>query len=355
MNHLKKRFCILAIALVVLSITLTSISFAWFTLTTNPEMANIVATVGANQNLEIALDDGYQTQTDVDMASLADGGTQGSTAGDPYTWGNLVDLSKAFGSSIPLLRPVKYTFDQEKMEYAKYTVDGRVHSLGQLQSVVVSDYDGKGTKGGVRFYAPETDSEDSYAYSVTYWLRSNLAGDVSLSEDAKRANDGTDTTTGVNGVMGGGSYIGIPLAGNGTADEMDRFVSNMRVVFVDESTSPRTVIFEASIGAGYSDGTERRYNLVTQPTAVGDNPVYVSEVPASPIALAANEGKKVTMYVYLEGEKITNSGALLYDTNGVKINVQFDHSAIKDDTPEGGAMTGDTTSESVYVGGGVSN
>ncbi len=356
MRHLKKRFCIVTAILAVLACTLTGTSYAWLVITTNPEVTNIVASVGANQNLEIALDDGYLTQTDVDLASVsADGASQGSTAGDPYTWGNLVDLSKAFESSVPMLRPVRFVISStNSIEYPRYDLDGRLHSLGTLQPTTVSDYSGKGTKGGVKFYSPDGKPEDGYAYSVTYWMRSNLSGDVTLSEAAKRANDGTGATTGVNGVMGEGSYISIPLAGNGTAAEMDRFVSKLRVVFMDETRAPSSVIFEASIGAGQSDGVERKYNLVTRPTNAGDQPIYVSTRAAQPISLNANEGRKVTMYVYLDGEDITNKEALLYDTDGVKINIQFDHSAIRDETSEGGAMTGDTAPDSAY-GGGVSN
>ncbi len=350
MEKIKLRFITAAAILLALTCTLTGTSYAWFTLATNPEIINIIASVEANQNLEIALDDGYGSEVDVDMASLSFGESQGSTAGDPYTWGNLVDLSKAFSVNVPTLRPTKLTLEPElKFEYAKYSVDGRVHSLGELAPAVISDYDGKGEKGGVRFFTPYGTNYDAYAYSVTYWVRSNMAGDVTLSEAAKRANDGTDTTEGVNGAVGEGSYISIPIAGNGTAAEMDAFMSRMRVLFVDESTTPHTVIFEASITAGVSDGVERKYGLVTNPTSAGENPVYISEYTANPISLAANVAKRFTMYVYLDGEDMQNRDALLYDTEGIKINVQFDHSAIRD-TVDGGAMTGDTSPDSVYGG-----
>ncbi len=342
MKHLKLKLYAAAAAVLVQGVMLTGVSYAWLTLTTNPEITNIVASVGANQNLEIALDDGYATAFDVDVASSVDG-AQGSVAGNPYTWGNLVDLTYAFSEDVPELRQVRLSLDGGVLfEYPLYGEDGRVSGLDELQAISIPDFEGRGDGGGVKFYVPDADSKsDGYAYSVTYWMRTNVSGEITLSEAAKRANDGTDVTEGVNGAMGDGSYISVPIAGNGTADVLDRFVSKLRVMFADESSGSPTVLFEASICAGKSDGTVRKYNLVTHAADAGDDPVYVSEVAYEPFRLDANVAKKVTMYVYLDGEDLANSDALLQDTNGVKINVQFDNSAIDVTNPSGGSMTGD--------------
>ncbi len=352
MEHLKKRLYLGIAMLVVSAVMLTGASYAWITLSTNPEISNVLTRVAGNQNLEIALDDGYSDMSEVDLASANAniGGNQGSTAGNPYTWGNYIDLTKVFKDQLVILRQVKFSANPIKMETAVYDVDGRVESLVELQSKVMSNYEGAGTKGGIKYYSTQETVESYYAYSISFWLRTNVTGDVSLSEAAKRANDGTGAETGVNGQMGKGSYISVPLAGNGPADVMDRYMSNMRLVFVDETTSPQ-ILFEASICSGTSDGSARTYKLVTSPSSAGANPVYVSDLEGGPIHLTEYEAKKITMYVYLDGEEITNSKAFLYELTGVEINVQFDNSAIVDDTADSGAMTGETTGNSAYTNG----
>ncbi len=343
MGHSKARLFAAAIALLNFSIVFTGVSYAWLSLSTNPEITNIVASVGANQNLEIALDDGYQTAFDVDMASSVSG-TQGSVAGNPYTWGNLVDLTYAFSGGVPELRQVKLNKTDSEIffEYPLYGEDGRVARLSKLQEIAVSNFLDLGDRGGVKFYVPDSSSKkDAYAYSVTYWMRTNVSGEITFSEAHKRADDGGNATEGVNGVVGGGSYISVPIAGNGTAQEMDRFMSRVRVLLIDETAGACNILFEASICAGESDGTERVYKLVTHSEDAGDNAVYKSDIPFTPFNLEANQAKKVTLLVYLDGEELTNADALLYDTEHVKINVQFDNSAIDAGSSSGGSMTGD--------------
>jgi hypothetical protein len=92
--------------LLVSSIMMVSSTYAWFTLSTAPEVTGITTSVGANGNLEMAL---LTTDTFGNMGSI------GSAVGDSsavqavneanITWGNLVDLSAAgYGlNSIALL------------------------------------------------------------------------------------------------------------------------------------------------------------------------------------------------------------------------------------------------------------
>lgn len=84
--------------LLVSSIMMVSTTFAWFTLSTAPEVTGITTSVGANGNLEIAL---LNTTTFANTSSISSAvGDSSAAAGKTVpqaniTWGNLVDLSDA--------------------------------------------------------------------------------------------------------------------------------------------------------------------------------------------------------------------------------------------------------------------
>lgn len=97
MNKTKKRQLnlknklIAAIAmLLVSSIMMVSTTYAWFTLSTAPEVQGITTTVGANGNLEIALADPTGNNN---LISSGVGDANESWLIKNLTWGNLLDLS----------------------------------------------------------------------------------------------------------------------------------------------------------------------------------------------------------------------------------------------------------------------
>ena len=103
--RLKERVVATVSLLLVSVIMLTTASFAWITMSVNPEVADISTSIAANGNLEIALASGT-------LSSLtAPGSTQIGDANLPIvsgnlTWGNLVNLSDpAYGLSNIVLRP----------------------------------------------------------------------------------------------------------------------------------------------------------------------------------------------------------------------------------------------------------
>ena len=88
--------------LLVSSIMLVSSTYAWFTLSTAPEVKGISTSVGANGNLEMALltsgtDEESNTFKNLDKITSAVGDSSAATgktlATANLTWGNLVDLS----------------------------------------------------------------------------------------------------------------------------------------------------------------------------------------------------------------------------------------------------------------------
>ena len=90
--------------LLVSSIMMVSTTYAWFTLSTAPEVTGITTSVASNGNLEIALSPASGVGTDVADATTQ---TQGWLQKN-LTWGNLLDLSDAsYGLASLTLAPAE--------------------------------------------------------------------------------------------------------------------------------------------------------------------------------------------------------------------------------------------------------
>lgn len=145
----KKKLTAAIAMLLVATIMMVSSTYAWFTLSTAPEVTGITTSVGANGNLEMALLNGNandDTATDADNSknTYKDMSRITSAVGDSIkelkdrniTWGNLVDLSDAsYGLSEITLNPARLSLaagTTEKinttsiLKTAKYGNDGRV-------------------------------------------------------------------------------------------------------------------------------------------------------------------------------------------------------------------------------------
>lgn len=127
--------------LMVSAIMLVSTTYAWFTLSTAPEVTGITTNVGANGNLEMMLLDesSYASQEEnLGVESrVGDSSTIQGVVAANKTWGNLVDLSDStYGLDGIVLTPAKLTLDKDtgtvgtSMLYApSYGTDGRVISV----------------------------------------------------------------------------------------------------------------------------------------------------------------------------------------------------------------------------------
>ena len=142
LNLRNKLFAAIAM-LLVSSIMMVSSTYAWFTLSTAPEVQGITTTIGANGNLEIALVNGFVNGNITD--GLVDTGTltqpNETTTNDysqgwetkNFTWGNLVNLSdSAYGLDNLVLRPAMlndYNLSTNPLYGPIYDTDGRVIDL----------------------------------------------------------------------------------------------------------------------------------------------------------------------------------------------------------------------------------
>ena len=97
-GHVRKRFMAAIAMLLISAIMLVSSTYAWFVLSTAPEVKGMSTTVGANGSLEIAL---RSTNAETGEDNPITSGTADSivTTGNWLvtngTWGNIIDLSDA--------------------------------------------------------------------------------------------------------------------------------------------------------------------------------------------------------------------------------------------------------------------
>lgn len=140
-QNLKRKLMSALAMLLVSTILMSTTSYAWFVLSTAPEVTGIETQVGANGSLEIALLNS-ETRTDMSLirSGLGDSIVAGNLAAN-YAWGNLVDLSYLdYGLDKILLLPTRlnytgsadvgYTVDPSGLlAIPTYGYDGRVVDL----------------------------------------------------------------------------------------------------------------------------------------------------------------------------------------------------------------------------------
>ena len=159
-GSMRQKLMAAAAMLLVAAILLVSSTYAWFTLSTAPEITGITTSVGANGNLEMAL-----LNPDGDLSLIKTGvGDSMNTPKDAkeanLTWGNLVDLKEGYGFDKIMLNPARLNLTNDgkinvaaPLSYAAYGTDGRVTEL--LKDSVTAIYNngfesGTMTKYGVR-------------------------------------------------------------------------------------------------------------------------------------------------------------------------------------------------------------
>lgn len=143
--NLRNKLMAAVAMLLVSSIMMVSTTYAWFTLSTAPEVQGITTTVGTNGNLEIAL-----------SPLSGETGTIGTNVGDSLnnwltkntTWGNLLDLSHAeYELDKVVLQPSQMAFgtndaghtavDGAGLAFPVYGSDGRISRLNKASTIGV--------------------------------------------------------------------------------------------------------------------------------------------------------------------------------------------------------------------------
>ena len=146
-SGIRKKFTAALSMLLVAAILMVGSTYAWFTLSTAPEVKGITTSIGANGNLEIALlnYDSYKSTAD-DLGIVSNVGdsmentTNWTVDQANHTWGNLVDLTNAiYGldqiilnqAALNITNPTAasgtpYQIGNVMLKVARYGNDGRV-------------------------------------------------------------------------------------------------------------------------------------------------------------------------------------------------------------------------------------
>ena len=154
--------------LLVSAILLSLTTYAWFILSTAPEVTEMQTTAGANGALEIALQSG-DTVSDINdiKNSVGDSSAVSSLKEANSTWGNVVDLSgNTYGLQGLSLLPARLNIDargnvskSSPLKMPLFGQDGRISELANLNSMRYDDgkkeyVDGQ-DKHGVLVYADD--------------------------------------------------------------------------------------------------------------------------------------------------------------------------------------------------------
>lgn len=136
-KDIKSKLIAAICMLLVSSIMMVSSTYAWFTLSTAPEVTGIQTAVGANGNLEMALQPAYGDSSKI-TSSVGDSNLAANLAN--ITWGNLVDLSsnEFYGLNNIMLYPAQLNTTEtangtaiatNPLATPAYGADGRVSAL----------------------------------------------------------------------------------------------------------------------------------------------------------------------------------------------------------------------------------
>ncbi len=161
-QHVRKKLTAAILMLLISCIMTVTSTYAWFTLSTAPEVTGIQTTIGGNGNLEIALANGitWLDTTKVDTLSSTDGL---SIQQKNITWGNLIDVSTGYGVDKISLSPAAILGSSKKititnlLQAPKYGSDGRVSGL---EPAMFATYDTTYNNNNGAFVVTESTLDD---------------------------------------------------------------------------------------------------------------------------------------------------------------------------------------------------
>ena len=147
-SGIRKKFAAAICMLLIAAIMMISSTYAWFTLSTAPEVTGITTNVGANGNLEIALLNASSFASSADdlgiKTNVGDSMVLKPATEANITWGNLVDLSdSSYGLERIILNPAALnlkTVNNEKGE----KLSGQIIQGGLTSPLVAPNYGADG-------------------------------------------------------------------------------------------------------------------------------------------------------------------------------------------------------------------
>ena len=204
-QHVKKKLTAAVLMLLISCIMTVTSTYAWFTLSTAPEVTGIQTTIGGNGNLEIALATGTTWNNTSDVKTLSSAAA--STAEANVTWGNLVDVSPyatdednevdVYGINRLTLSPaalyVSDTGDKVMDKILKvptYGSDGRTSSLNPANTATYNpSYNNTGA-----FVMTEDDISDDYGVRAIGISTKRTARQTSYDAAKSSVNNAVSST-----------------------------------------------------------------------------------------------------------------------------------------------------------------
>lgn len=300
-KDMKSKLMAAICMLLVSSIMMVSTTYAWFTLSTAPEVTGITTAVGANGNLEMALLPTNQDLTKLDDATngIKSGtGTSMSTVNKSVanvTWGNLVDLSDnaTYGLDLITLNPAKLNetdgvVGANPLFYPVYGADGRVTELSDKVNTGVYAKDAfYSPEAGVTSYGVRAVGTSSSMDARYLAYRSALQSAVNYGNKAKTAagkslSDNTDTLANIAiaKINGNHTYtyaevVALQKAAQGLRDAVTSIEQAMRNYLVVYKIADKDADYEA-VRTAIMDPDKSLSDLKTEATYWNDsfNPAY---------------------------------------------------------------------------------
>lgn len=372
-----------AVAMLLVSlILLVSSTYAWFTLSTAPEVKNITTTVAGNGSLEIALmpQDGLLGSIKNGLSSTVGGGTVDIVTANT-TWGNLVDLSDlSYGLVMINLNPAALdinadgTFKDPAKPIAVpvFGGDGRIEKTASddiaLRALdTASQQFTKEKVYGVRAITEVVNGIQSgtYGYVVDLAFRLNtnaVKGDTVtdgklLLQTAAKQRIYTDSTNA--DTLGGGSYMEFSTVSNNlTPARVQKLMEAIRITFVQDygkadgkADGTPTILGTARLDTAGMTGNKAPLYLYSAAgeKLEGETAVLLDSMPK-------NAAQQVSAVVWLDGNQITNADVAATELQSMSgtLNLQFTTDIALSpvvNTPLKGVEAGTTAESSADIGG----
>ena len=342
--------------LMVSCIMMVSSTYAWFTLSTAPEVKNISTTVAGNGSLEIAL-----MPTSGLFSAIGTGSGTSMEAANVNvktantTWGNLVTLSGGtadtdhYGLNHVTLLPAALditTNPNSPLKTAVFGSDGRVSELSATTKLMTYeggfiDIPANTPAYGVRAIAE--DATTTYGYVVDFAVRINTA-----KADGKKANlklqtqaaqrvysEGTNPNT-----LGGGSSMKLSaLAGELSDQYVKELLNSIRITFVANygkvlsADDQIAVLGEARLDTSGLTAITQNSEIplylykTTGGSGTGTETVSAEKDTTGVLlpTLEKNKATQISAIVWLDGANIKNASLAASTLNSMQgtLNLQF--------------------------------
>lgn len=339
--------------LLVSAILMCLTSYAWFILSTAPEVSNLKTTAGANGALEIALQSTNEAgngRADITSAVGSSHAVKSAAVSNTY-WGNVVDLTEGYGLEHVTLYPSRLKLTPTKVDgktsYAvdtgsilqvpQFGQDGRV--TGLLDATKTHYDDDKFTTGnnwGVNVLGAVSENVGEEDTIVLTYARDIVLEQAREKVAAYRAElrDKMETTIAENamGIMGlfiaygANEEDGLPAPPNTLNDAVKNYVGAMEMVVADATQALRwALLANAAADDKYNSENDEDmkalgalYAAVTQMPLTGDSSVFsvatengYTEIADAATAMAAAAARvNMASDLVKEGD-ITNAGLQL--------------------------------------------